>query len=87
MVVDSPLADEASADEQATPLWFVLWRALEAGMWRVWNRDNGRDAVATNEADGEQLLAEAKKTLAAQSKGGRLAAVELRLAHSPANEL
>lgn len=79
VVVDSPLADATSADEQATPLWFVLWR--------VWNRDNGRDAVATCEADGERLLAEAKKTLAAQSKGGRLAAVELRLAHSPANEL
>ena len=94
VVVDSPIAEsqvQLTDDElEGSPLWFVLWKALPNGLWRVWNRDNGNLAVATSLEHGEAMLAEAKKVLAEisrKSKTGNLAAVELRLAHSPANEL
>lgn len=86
-VVDSPELDDCE-DEHAVPLWFVLVKYTEAGMWRVWLKpSNNSEAIAMTESDGLKLLAEAKRYIDRMSKGSKLAAVGLRLGHSPAEEL
>lgn len=83
-IVDSPVASE---DEHAISLWFVLVKWTENGRWTVFFDDKANQFIAATEAAGLSMLAAAKKFIASQSKGNRVAAVGLRLAESVAEEI
>ena len=87
---NADLVDDAVLIE---PLYFVLWKAIDNGLWRVWIRDNGEQAFSHARERVEAFLVEAKKSLDHTAKSearptvNRLAAVELRLAETRSNEL
>ncbi len=68
-------------------LWCVLWQAIETGLYRVWTRNDGTQAVAATLAEAESHLAEAAATIARQSRCSNLAAVDLRLCYCGPNTL
>lgn len=86
-IVDSPV--ESESDPPAVESWCVVWQCLEKGLHRIWPLDDKREAIAYSEAEGNEMLNAAKKSLdkIGRTNGGGLAAVSLRLYHSKAEEI
>lgn len=81
-VVDSPLAE---ADPHATPLYIVGIKG--PSRWRVFELDNGDQAVSSTLEEAEANLFTAKKHIKKFSNGEKLAADGLRIFASFADEL
>ncbi len=85
MVVDSPLKDADQAEPEAVDLYFVLVNYWSK--WHVFSDDDGNWAVFPTLAEAEKKLIEAKRFIHRKSSEQNPAAVGLRIAHSPTEEI